>query len=213
MTASSVYKAPKRKLEISFGGCGFLGVYHVGVGKCVVDHVPHLFDEFSGFYGASAGAITAVCAACKSDPMVPYKWVKKTFEASREYKLLGVLHPRFDLYERLREFLEGFLPENAHKLCRNKVKISLTIFNEEKTLPKTKNWLVSNFTTRNELINVSTFIHAHTPHSMICHILKHVDIHVSIFFIHVHVARYIHVVTMLDRTIHMYQVIHNYTRL
>ena len=103
MTASSVQKAaPKRKLEISFGGCGFLGVYHVGVGKCVVDHVPHLFDEFSGFYGASAGAITAVCAACKSDPMVPYKWVKKTFEASRENKLLGVLHPSFNLYARSR---------------------------------------------------------------------------------------------------------------
>lgn len=155
MTASSVYKTPKRKLEISFGGCGFLGVYHVGVGKCVVDLVPHLFDEFSGFYGASAGAITAVCAACRSDPMVPYKWVKKTFEASREYKLLGAFHPSFDLYARLRDFLDSFLPENAHKLCRNKVKISLTCFSEEKTLPEPKNWLVSNFTTRTELINVS----------------------------------------------------------
>ena len=158
MTASSVCReasTPKRKLEISFGGCGFLGVYHVGVGKCVVDHVPHLFDEFSGFYGASAGAITAVCAACKSDPMVPYKWVKKTFEASREHRLLGALHPSFNLYARLREFLEGFLPEDAHKKCRNKVKISMTTFDETKTIPEPKNWLVSNFTTRKELINVS----------------------------------------------------------
>ena len=156
MTASSVRKTSKRKLEISFGGCGFLGVYHIGVGKCVVDHVPHLFDEFSGFYGASAGAITAVCAACKSDPMVPYKWVKKTFEASREYKLLGALHPSFNLYGRLREFLEGFLPTDAHMLCRNKVKISMTTFNDQKTLPEPRNWLVSNFTTRTELINVRT---------------------------------------------------------
>ena len=42
MTDSSVCReasTPKRKLEISFGGCGFLGVYHVGVGKRVVDHV------------------------------------------------------------------------------------------------------------------------------------------------------------------------------
>ena len=87
--------------------------------------------------------------------MVPYKWVKKTFEASRKYRLLGALHPNFDLYARLREFLKGFLPENAHKLCRKKVKISLTVFNEHKTLPEPQNWLVSNFTTRNELINVS----------------------------------------------------------
>ena len=33
------------------GGCGFLGVYHLGVAKCIVDLAPHIFDEF-GFYGA-----------------------------------------------------------------------------------------------------------------------------------------------------------------
>ena len=137
-----------RKLQISFGGCGFLGVYHIGVGKCVVDHSPHLFDEFDGFYGASAGAISAVCAACKSDPMVPYKWVKKTFEASRKYRVLGMLHPSFDLYGRLRKFLEELLPKDAHRRARGKVKISLTTF------PAMKNWIMSDFTTRKELIDV-----------------------------------------------------------
>ena len=147
-----------RRQEISFGGCGFLGVYHIGVGKCIVDIAPHLFDEFEGFYGASAGAITAVGAACKCDPMAAYKWVKKMFEASREHRLLGMLHPSFDLYARLRKFLEEFLPKDAHLLCRHKVKISLT------TLAERKNWLVSNFTTRKELINVSTeIIPTHLP--------------------------------------------------
>ena len=45
VTASSVCReasTPKRKLEISFGGCEFLGVrYHVGVGKCVVALAPY----------------------------------------------------------------------------------------------------------------------------------------------------------------------------
>ena len=140
--------ASSKQLKISFGGCGFLGVYHAGVGKCVKDHAPHLFTKFDTFYGASAGAITAVCAACKSDPMVPYKWVKKTFEASRKYRF-GMLHPSFDLYTRLHDFLEGFLPKNAHRLARGRVKISLTTF------PERKNWLVTDFNTRNELINVS----------------------------------------------------------
>lgn len=146
--------ADNEQLKISFGGCGFLGVYHAGVGKCVKDHAPHLFTRFDTFYGASAGAITAVCAACKSDPMVPYKWVKKTFEASRKYRF-GMLHPSFDLYTRLRDFLEGFLPKNAHRLARGRVKISLTTF------PEKKNWLVTDFNTRNELINAiiaSSFI-------------------------------------------------------
>lgn len=140
----------RKKLEISFGGCGFLGVYHAGVGQCVCEHAPHLFSEFSTYYGASAGAITAVCAACHSDPMEAYKWVKKTFEASRKYRL-GMLHPSFDLYTRLRAFLEEFLPKNAHRMCRNRVKISMTHLNEN-GIPT--NWLVTDFNTRKELINV-----------------------------------------------------------
>lgn len=148
----------KRKLCMSFGGCGFLGVYHAGVGKCVVDHAPHLFEEFEQFYGASAGAITAVSAACKSDPMVAYKWVKKTFEASRKYTF-GMFHPSFDLYARLRVFLEGFLPKNAHRRCRNRVKISLSVLGD-KGVPD--NWLITDFNTRKELIDVSgnTEMHA-----------------------------------------------------
>lgn len=142
-----------RKLQMSFGGCGFLGVYHVGVGKCVVDHAPHLFSEFDAFYGASAGAITAVCAACKSNPMVPYMWVKQTFEDSRNH-WFGMLSPNFDLYDRLRKFLEDFLPQNAHTLCKNVVKISLSVFGD-KGLPV--NWLVTDFRTRRELINVREY--------------------------------------------------------
>ncbi len=146
----SVEELPKRRTEISFGGCGFLGVYHAGVGKCVCDYAPHLFSEFSYFYGASAGSLSAVFAACRCDPMEAYKWVKKTFEASRKYTL-GMVSPSFDLYKRLRAFLEDFLPRNAHRLCRGKVEISLTTLSS-RGLPV--NWLVSDFNTRKELINV-----------------------------------------------------------
>ena len=135
-------------MEISFGGCGFLGVYHIGVGKCFEDKAKHLLNKFSGYYGASAGAICAAFAACKCDPMDSYKWVKKTMEASRNYKL-GMLSPFFDLYSRLRAFLEETLPRDAHRRARGKVRISLTTF------PEMKNWVVSDFTTRKELINVS----------------------------------------------------------
>ena len=143
--------AKNKKLQMSFGGCGFLGVYHCGVGKCVVNHAPHLFSEFDSFYGASAGAITAVCAACKSDPMVAYKWVRKTFEDSRKH-WFGMLSPFFDLYSRLRVFLDEFLPPNAHMLCRNVVNISLTVVGDKGLV---RNWLISDFRTRTELINVS----------------------------------------------------------
>lgn len=137
-------------MEISFGGCGFLGVYHIGVGKCFEDNARHLLKSFKGFYGASAGSICAAAAACRCDSMVAYKWVKKTVEASRVYRM-GLLNPQFDLYTRLRTFLESYLPKDAHKRARGKVRISMTTF------PDMKNYVVSDFTTRKELINVSTF--------------------------------------------------------
>ena len=137
-------------MEISFGGCGFLGVYHIGVGKCFEDNARHLLKSFKGFYGASAGSICAAAAACRCDSMVAYKWVKKTVEASRVYRM-GLLNPQFDLYTRLRTFLENYLPKDAHKRARGKVRISMTTF------PDMKNYVVSDFTTRKELINVSRF--------------------------------------------------------
>ena len=46
-------------LNVSFNGCGFLGVYHVGV-ACALNH--YLKDmKFKNICGASAGAMAAVC--------------------------------------------------------------------------------------------------------------------------------------------------------
>ena len=141
--------AHRRPRAISFGGGGFLGVYHVGVVKCLEERAPELLDEFCAFYGASAGAMTATCAVCKVDIMLSYKFVKKTFEALRELGPLGFLHPSFDLYSRLRSFFDGCLPPNAHRQSRGKLYISLSV------VSSLRNKLVSNFTTRKELIDVS----------------------------------------------------------
>lgn len=53
--------------NISFAGCGFLGVYHVGVASCLREHAPFLVANATHIYGASAGALTAtalVTGAC-----------------------------------------------------------------------------------------------------------------------------------------------------
>ena len=139
-------------LQISFGGCAALGVYHAGVNKCLVDHAPNVLDEFEQLYGASAGAFAAVCAVCKCDPLVVYEWIMELFRTSREYSIFGVVSPSFGLFSRLRDFIETILPRDAHRLCRNRVHISLSVFNG---LGLPKNWLLTDFTTRKELINVS----------------------------------------------------------
>ena len=43
--------------NIFIPGCGFLGIYHVGVASCIREYAPHLYvDKIAG---ASAGAIAA----------------------------------------------------------------------------------------------------------------------------------------------------------
>lgn len=53
--------------NISFAGCGFLGIYHIGVASCLQEHAPFLVENARHIYGASAGALTAsalVSGAC-----------------------------------------------------------------------------------------------------------------------------------------------------
>lgn len=49
------------KMNLSFAGCGFLGIYHVGVAVCFRKYAPHLLHKISG---ASAGALAATCLLC-----------------------------------------------------------------------------------------------------------------------------------------------------
>ena len=46
-------------LNISFNGCGFLGVYHVGVACALNHYMPNM--KIKNICGASAGAMAAVC--------------------------------------------------------------------------------------------------------------------------------------------------------
>lgn len=141
----------KGNWEISFAGCGLLSFYHAGVGQCVQEKAPELLEKVSAFYGASAGAITAVMAACKIDSKRGFAFLKSIHELGRHWALgrFGVFHPRFNIQQRLKEFLNEILPRNAHRLCRGRVYISLTV------IPEMRNWLVTDFNTRAELINVS----------------------------------------------------------
>lgn len=54
----------QKEWSISFAGCGFMGIYHVGASSCILERFPHLIDKASKIYGASAGALIAaiLCA-------------------------------------------------------------------------------------------------------------------------------------------------------
>lgn len=60
--SQSMYNKANVKMNLSFAGCGFLGIYHVGVACCFRKYAPHLLlNEISG---ASIGAIAACSLLC-----------------------------------------------------------------------------------------------------------------------------------------------------
>nr|XP_033809047.1 patatin-like phospholipase domain-containing protein 2 isoform X2 [Geotrypetes seraphini] len=135
----------ERGWNLSFAGCGFLGVYQVGVISCLQERAPRLVEEAGKVYGASAGALNAAAlvsgacfAKCCTDVMDLAKEARK--------RNLGPLHPTFNLVKILRNGLHKNLPENSHELASGKLCISLTRVSDG------ENVLVSDFSSKEELI-------------------------------------------------------------
>jgi len=52
---------PLDRMNLSFAGCGFLGIYHVGVASCFREYCPTICANH--FSGASVGALVATAMA------------------------------------------------------------------------------------------------------------------------------------------------------
>ncbi|XP_023221513.1 patatin-like phospholipase domain-containing protein 2 [Centruroides sculpturatus] len=130
-------------MNISFSGCGFLCIYHVGVASCFKRYAPHiLVDKIAG---ASAGALAA-CALICNVPLGESTSDVLRIAGEARARVLGPLHPRFDLNKILYDGLIRLLPEDAHLRCTGRLHVSLTRCNDGKNL------LLSEFDSRDELI-------------------------------------------------------------
>ncbi|TGZ67542.1 hypothetical protein CRM22_004725 [Opisthorchis felineus] len=157
------------KYNLSFAGCGFLGLYHVGVVCCLRKFAPHLYKN-RPVSGASAGALTAACLVCDVNigkytfwfvlSRLPLslaeivQYICELIKNCRQY-FFGPFDPRFKVNEHLREGLSRILPSDAHILCSERLSISLTSYSTH------KNVVVNRFKDRDELISAilcSTFI-------------------------------------------------------
>ncbi|KAM4846458.1 patatin-like phospholipase domain-containing protein 2 [Thomomys bottae] len=142
------------KWNISFAGCGFLGVYHIGVASCLREHAPFLVANATHIYGASAGALTAtalVTGACLGEAGANIIEVSK--EARKRF--LGPLHPSFNLVKTIRGCLLKILPPDSHERASGRLGISLTRVSDG------ENVIISQFNSKEELIQAnvcSTFI-------------------------------------------------------
>lgn len=90
-------------MNLSFAGCGFLGIYHVGVAVCFKKYAPHLcLNQISG---ASAGAIAACGLLCD----IPIgDVVSDVLNLIREARMrtLGPFSPSFHVQEVSIKFLQ-----------------------------------------------------------------------------------------------------------
>lgn len=131
-------------MNLSFAGCGFLGIYHVGVSVCFKKYAPHLLlDKISG---ASAGALSACCLLCD----LPLGSMTSDFfrivnEARRHS--LGPFSPSFNIQTCLFEGLQKHLPEDAHKKVSGRLHISVTRVYDG------KNVIISDFNSREEVLD------------------------------------------------------------
>ncbi|XP_063979788.1 1-acylglycerol-3-phosphate O-acyltransferase Pnpla3-like isoform X2 [Diachasmimorpha longicaudata] len=98
-------------MNLSFAGCGFLGIYHVGVAVCFKKYAPHLLlDKISG---ASAGAMAACCLLCDLPLGTFTSHLLKLAKEARK-KTLGPFSPSFNVQTILLESLQKYLPNDAH---------------------------------------------------------------------------------------------------
>ncbi|CAH8483063.1 unnamed protein product [Schistosoma turkestanicum] len=135
---------PSSKHNLSFAGCGFLGLYHIGVCSCIKRFAPHLYQN-KPVSGTSAGALAAACLVCDLDMDVCVQYVCKIIENTRRF-VLGPFDPRYKISEYLREGLSQLLPPDAHVLCSDRLSISLTCFTTR------KNIIVHKYKNRDEVI-------------------------------------------------------------
>ncbi|XP_035222796.1 patatin-like phospholipase domain-containing protein 2 [Stegodyphus dumicola] len=130
-------------MNLSFAGCGFLGIYHVGVASCFREYAPHLL--VTKIAGASVGSIAAAALICDVSLGQTTTDILSIAVKARS-RTLGPLNPRFDLNSLVKENLEKALPLNAHELCNNRLFISVTRSSDK------QNVLLSQYDSREELI-------------------------------------------------------------
>lgn len=129
--------------DVTFCGCGFLGIYMVGVAEVLLEHRPDLLQGRIG--GSSVGSLVAACLVTG----VPLQKLRHALlhvaDLAQAYTL-GPLNPWFTLEEPLLQGLLELLPQDAHIKASGRLFLSLT------RLSNLSNEVVSEYPTRDELL-------------------------------------------------------------
>lgn len=138
--------ASKCSINISFSGCGFLGMYHIGVLARFKDGQDSNQDPFviKSALGASAGALAATALMLDLPAMTLKIKLQEIANQVKSLGIFGPFHPKFDMLQVFQKELTEMLPPDAHIQASNRVHISLT----DGTI---NNVIVSNYSNLDEL--------------------------------------------------------------
>ncbi|KAM3832858.1 patatin-like phospholipase domain-containing protein 2 [Vipera latastei] len=131
--------------SVSFAGCGFLGVYHIGAATCLQEHAPRLLRNARCIYGASSGALAGAVVIGGGSLAQACADVLDLAKEARK-RNLGPLHPSFNVAKIIRDGLYKNLPEKSYELLSGKLSISLTRVSDG------ENVLISNFNSKEEVV-------------------------------------------------------------
>lgn len=138
-----------KDLNLTFSGCGFLGIYHLGVVSCLKENAPELLKRIKCYGGASAGSFASLALVLDLDLSESAEYVLRLAKRANSLAL-GALHPSLHLVKTLRRSFEKILPENAHEIASGRLHISLT------RMADMKNVIVSKYWSKDDLIEVRT---------------------------------------------------------
>ncbi|XP_069496071.1 patatin-like phospholipase domain-containing protein 4 isoform X1 [Ambystoma mexicanum] len=137
-----------KHLSLSFAGCGFLGIYHLGAATALCRHGKSLLGVVKAFAGASAGSLVAAVLATAPEKIEECTQFTYKFSEEVRNQHFGAVTPGYDFMNTLRGGIESFLPPNAHEIAQNRLYISIT------NTKSKENYLVSNFASRDDLIKL-----------------------------------------------------------
>lgn len=133
-------------INLSFCGCGFLGIYHVGVASCFHEYAPQL--SMHKIAGSSAGALVALAHICGNLQLAYATTDILQVAIDARARALGPFHPSFDINATVREALERGLPDDVHLRASGKLHVSLTrVYDGE-------NVIISEFESKEDVIQV-----------------------------------------------------------
>lgn len=139
-----MFKSDQNKpISFSFSGCGFLGLYHVGVASCLREYAPISPNTRIG--GASAGALAAMAMVCNLPLGESTSEILQVAIKARS-RALGPFHPSFDVNKIIYDGLVKTLPDDAHLRANGRLFISVTRISDG------QNVIIDQFKSKEELI-------------------------------------------------------------